>query len=205
MWREGISASSQPSQPSQNPSHARLVVAAPCPRSSAGAPASGRDCRHGDPLRSRRARSSRQRRRDQPDADGPARDRPAALILEHPDRRMVHSTVPPDIYFSYLTGALWAIAIALYGLRVATRGSVHSDRVAKFGDSVLIGRGTMDMAYWAIEPLVRGLARAGITANALTWAALVLGLGAGAAAAAGWYGLTVLLGTLSTVGDILDG
>jgi phosphatidylglycerophosphate synthase len=113
--------------------------------------------------------------------------------------------VRPDVYFSYLTGGLWFVLFALYGLRIASRGAVHSERVSKIGGNALVARGIMDATYWAIEPVVRGLAAAGITPNMLTWGALVLGLGAGAALALGWFGLACLLATVSTIGDILDG
>ena len=63
----------------------------------------------------------------------------------------------------------------------------------------------MDATYWAIEPVVRGLAAIGVTPNAMTWTALLLGLGAGVALALGWFGLATLLATMSTIGDILDG
>ena len=111
----------------------------------------------------------------------------------------------PDIYFCYATVALWAVAMTLYGLRIAARGVFHSERVSKIGGTALIGRGIMDATYWAIEPVVRGLAALGVTPNGLTWAALVLGVGAGGALAVGWFGLATLLATMSTIGDILDG
>jgi phosphatidylglycerophosphate synthase len=113
--------------------------------------------------------------------------------------------VRPDIYFLYATVALWAVAMTLYGVRIAARGVFHSERVSKIGGTALIGRGIMDATYWAIEPVVRGLAALGVTPNGLTWAALILGVGAGVALAVGWFGLATLLATMSTIGDILDG
>jgi CDP-diacylglycerol--glycerol-3-phosphate 3-phosphatidyltransferase len=113
--------------------------------------------------------------------------------------------VRPDIYFCYATVALWAVALTLYGVRIAARGVFHSDRVSKVGGTALLGRGVMDAAAWAIEPVGRGLAALGVTPNGLTWASLVLGLGAGVALAVGWFGLATLLATLSTIGDVLDG
>jgi phosphatidylglycerophosphate synthase len=113
--------------------------------------------------------------------------------------------VRPDVYFVYATAALWAIALTLYGVRIAARGVFHSERVSKIGGTALVGRGIMDATYWAIEPVVRGLAALGVTPNGLTWAALVLGIGAGGALAVGWFGLATLLATMSTIGDILDG
>jgi CDP-diacylglycerol--glycerol-3-phosphate 3-phosphatidyltransferase len=113
--------------------------------------------------------------------------------------------VRPDVYFCYVTAALWVIAAGLYAVRIAARGAVQSDRVSKIGGTAMFGRGLMDMTYWAIEPVVRGLVALGVTPNGLTWSALVLGLGAGLALALGWFGLATLLATLSTIGDILDG
>ena len=111
----------------------------------------------------------------------------------------------PDVYFCYVTGGLWVVALTLYGLRIASRGVFHSDRVSKIGGTAMVGRGIMDATYWAIDPVVRGLAALGVTPNGLTWSALVLGVGAGSALAFGWFGLATLLATLSTIGDILDG
>lgn len=110
-----------------------------------------------------------------------------------------------DAYFSIATAGLWVVALSLYGIRIASRGVFESERVSRIGGTALVGRGIMDATYWAIEPVVRGLVALGITPNALTWSALVLGLGAGVALAFGWFGLACLLATLSTVGDILDG
>lgn len=111
----------------------------------------------------------------------------------------------PDVYFCYVNGGLWVIAFALYGARMASRGAVHSDRVAKIGGNVLVSRGIMDATYWAIEPFVRLLARLGFTPNILTLISLVLGIGAGVALGFGWFGLACLLSTMSTLGDIFDG
>lgn len=110
-----------------------------------------------------------------------------------------------DVYFSIFTAALWAILIVLYLIRIAARGVFVSERVAKIGGTMMVGRGVMDATYWAIEPLVRALVALGITPNGLTWSALVLGIGAGFACGFGWYGVACLLATMSTIGDILDG
>jgi len=110
-----------------------------------------------------------------------------------------------DVYFTYLLAAMAGTAALLYGVRIAVRGVAHSDRVGKMGGNMLVGQGIMDWTYWAVEPIVRGTAALGITPNHLTWAALVLGLGAGVALAFGQFGLATLLATWSTIGDILDG
>jgi CDP-diacylglycerol--glycerol-3-phosphate 3-phosphatidyltransferase len=118
---------------------------------------------------------------------------------------LIAAVVRPDIYFCYATVAVWVVALSLYGIRIASRGVFHSERVSKIGGTPLVGRGIMDATYWAIEPLVRGLSALGVTPNGLTWSALVLGLGSGVALAFGWFGLATLLATMSTIGDILDG
>ena len=56
----------------------------------------------------------------------------------------------------------------------------------------------------AVEPVVRGLVWAGVTADQLAWAALVTGLGAGVALAVGWFGVACLLAICSAIGDSLD-
>ena len=49
------------------------------------------------------------------------------------------------------------------------------------------------------------LAHAGVSANAVTFAACAIGLGAAAAISAGWFGLGLLLLGISRLGDGLDG
>jgi phosphatidylglycerophosphate synthase len=110
-----------------------------------------------------------------------------------------------DAYFIYGMLVLVALTAAAYGVRVAVYGVARSERVAKIGGTALVGQELMDWTYWAVSPIVRGLAAMRITPNMLTWAAGVLGFGAGVALAFGWFGLACALATWSTVGDILDG
>jgi CDP-diacylglycerol--glycerol-3-phosphate 3-phosphatidyltransferase len=110
-----------------------------------------------------------------------------------------------DVDFTWITGALWLILFAAYGLRVARLGSYRSERVAGVGGTAIMGENIMQATYWGLEPVVRGLVGIGLTANGITTIALVLGLGAGVAVAFGWFGLACLLSTVSTLCDILDG
>src|SRR6266850_6296819 len=110
-----------------------------------------------------------------------------------------------DVYFVYFLAALCGLAAVMYGVRVATRGVARSERVGRIGGTPLVGQEIMDWTYWAIEPIVRGLAAMGATPNGLTWSALVFGLGAGVALAFKLFGLACLLATMCTIGDILDG
>jgi CDP-diacylglycerol---glycerol-3-phosphate 3-phosphatidyltransferase len=111
-----------------------------------------------------------------------------------------------DVDFSYLTGAVWVVLIVAYAIRVSRFGKFRSERVrGAGGGTVLVGESIMQATYWAIDPVVRGLVWLGATPNAITIAALVTGIAAGAAAAAGWFGLACLLATCSTISDVLDG
>lgn len=110
-----------------------------------------------------------------------------------------------DVYFAYFLCATLALAAVAYGVRVMVRGVARSERVGRIGGTALVGQEIMDWWYWLVDPIVGGLVALGITANGLTWSALVLGLGAGVALGFGWFGLACLLATCSTVCDILDG
>jgi CDP-diacylglycerol--glycerol-3-phosphate 3-phosphatidyltransferase len=111
-----------------------------------------------------------------------------------------------DAEFSYLTVAVWVVLIVAYAIRVSRFGKFRSERVHGVGGgTVLVGENIMQATYWAIDPVVRGLVRLGATPNAITLAALVTGIGAGAAVAAGRFGLACLLATCSAISDILDG
>ena len=113
--------------------------------------------------------------------------------------------VVKDVYFTYSLAAFFGLAAVMYGVRLAITGAARSERVGRIGGNMLVGREVMDWTYWALDPIVRGLAALGITANGLTWSALVFGTGAGVALAFGQWGLATLLATLSTICDILDG
>ena len=110
-----------------------------------------------------------------------------------------------DAYFIYGMLVLVALTAAAYGVRVMVWGVARSERVAKIGGTPILGQELMDWTYWAMSPIVRGLAAARITPNMLTWAACVLGFGAGVALGFGWFGLACALATWSVLGDILDG
>ncbi len=110
-----------------------------------------------------------------------------------------------DVWFSYATGSLWVVLFAAYALRVRTAGAYRSERVEGVGGTAIMGQNMMAATYWGLDPLVRALVAVGLSANGVTTIALVLGIGAGAAVATGWFGLACLLSTVSTLCDILDG
>jgi phosphatidylglycerophosphate synthase len=110
-----------------------------------------------------------------------------------------------DLYFAIFSAAITALALSTYGIRLLVRGAASSDRTAKVQASVLLGRGLIEMGYWAMTPLARGCVALGISANALTWASMAVAAGSGVALATGRFGLASMLMYLSTIGDVLDG
>ncbi|NDD05830.1 MAG: CDP-alcohol phosphatidyltransferase family protein, partial [Proteobacteria bacterium] len=103
-----------------------------------------------------------------------------------------------------LIGILGLVVVA-YSFRLVFRGRAQFDRVEKQGGSVLLGKGLMEMAYWALQPVARFLIFLKITPNQLSWASLVLGGMAGTALAYGYFGFGALFSTYSAFLDTLDG
>ncbi len=103
--------------------------------------------------------------------------------------------------------AIPAAAALAYGARmlVGGRGRARSERVDRDGGSALLAKSVMEMFYWAIAPVGRACVRLGISANAITFASLALGIAAGVAVAVGHLGAGALLAGLCAACDALDG
>lgn len=116
-------------------------------------------------------------------------------------------STPPnaDLACSLALVAIPAAAALAYGARVTLRGRARSERVEREGHSALLAKGVMEMFHWAIAPAGAACVRLGISANAVTFASLGLGIAAGVAVAAGHLGVGALLAGLCSVGDALDG
>jgi len=101
--------------------------------------------------------------------------------------------------------SLLGVVAALYGIRVLRRGAARFARVERDKGSALFGASLMQMGYWALDFVGRGLSAMGATANGISVASLVLGAGAGVALAFGHFGVGALLAVMSALGDTLDG
>jgi CDP-diacylglycerol--glycerol-3-phosphate 3-phosphatidyltransferase len=101
--------------------------------------------------------------------------------------------------------ALLLLVGALYGVRVMVSGVATFERVEKDQGSALLGRSTMQMGYWALDHVGRWLVALGATANGVSIASLLFGIGAGVALAFGHFGLGAALAVVSGLGDTLDG
>lgn len=103
-----------------------------------------------------------------------------------------------------LLGIVVLVGLA-YSFRVILRGRAEFERVNKQGGSVLLGKGLMEMTYWALQPVGRFLVFIGVTPNQLSWGSLVFGGLAGTALAYGYFGFGALFATYSALLDALDG
>jgi phosphatidylglycerophosphate synthase len=101
--------------------------------------------------------------------------------------------------------SLLGLVVVLYGLRVLVRGAARFERVERDKGSALFSASLMQMGYWALDFVGRGLAAVGATANSISVASLVFGILAGVAFAFGHFGAGALLAIVSALGDTLDG
>ncbi|NBV50637.1 CDP-alcohol phosphatidyltransferase family protein [bacterium] len=110
-----------------------------------------------------------------------------------------------DLVNTIVLVGILALILVAYSFRLALKGRAQFDRVDKQGGSVLLGKGLMEMAYWALQPVARFLVYIKVTPNQLSWASLVLGGMAGTALAYGYFGFGALFSTYSAFLDTLDG
>ena len=110
-----------------------------------------------------------------------------------------------DVVNTVVLVGLLGLVLVAYTFRLALKGRAQFDRVDKQGGSVLLGKGLMEMAYWALQPVARFLVFLKVTPNQLSWASLVLGGLAGTSLAYGYFGFGALFATYSAFLDTLDG
>lgn len=101
--------------------------------------------------------------------------------------------------------ALIAAVIVLAGIARARAPGASHGRVAAEGGTLFLGKGLMNLGYFWIEQLSRLAVRSGLAASMLSWGSLLLGLGAGACVAAGYFGFAAWALALSGLADGLDG
>ena len=103
-----------------------------------------------------------------------------------------------------LFGSTLVVAVA-YGSRVSRVGAARHARLDRAGSSPFLGRAATEMGYWAMAPASRACIALGITANAVSWTSLALGILAGVALGVGHFGLAAALSIVSSACDALDG
>ena len=85
-----------------------------------------------------------------------------------------------------------------------TPGKRHA-RVAREGGTIFLGEAIMHWGYAWIDRLARVALKLGLSATAVSWLSLFLGLASGLGMAWGHFGLAAWLLTLSGLGDGMDG
>lgn len=109
-----------------------------------------------------------------------------------------------DLVFSIALLAATFLGSCAYAARTVSFGSAPAPRPAG-GCTRPRTAPWANIWTWALQPLVRVLARAGVPANAISWSSLALGIGAGSAIGLGHFGAGAALSLASTACDTLDG
>ncbi len=108
------------------------------------------------------------------------------------------------VYSEILIVTAFVLALA-YAIRMMKRGRARYERLDRQGGSFLLSKRVMEMGYWAIQPVMHLMVYLGISADALSWGALILGLGAGVSLALGHFGIASIIATVAALLDSLDG
>ncbi len=104
--------------------------------------------------------------------------------------------------------ALWGIlASALVSFAIASLawGRRGHERLAREQGLPLLGKVPMEAVYAAILPVGRGLARIGVSANAVSITSLAIAAAAGVLFAMGHFGAGAAVAVVATLADALDG
>jgi CDP-diacylglycerol--glycerol-3-phosphate 3-phosphatidyltransferase len=110
-----------------------------------------------------------------------------------------------DGAFSLGLVAASLVVAGAYAGRVSRAGPARYTRVDRAGSSLLLGKGAMQMGYWAMRPVAAACIALGISANAVSWASLAFGASAGFALACGHFGIGAVFSVVSSLCDALDG
>ncbi len=101
--------------------------------------------------------------------------------------------------------AILALVMVAYSVKLILKGRTQYDRINRQGGSVLMGRGMMEVGYWALQPIAKLLVFLHVTPNQISWASLVFGGISGTALAYGYFGFAALFACYSAFMDCLDG
>jgi CDP-diacylglycerol--glycerol-3-phosphate 3-phosphatidyltransferase len=93
-----------------------------------------------------------------------------------------------------------AVAFAFAALTEGRRAALEAKH-----RSIALPRLASTIAHWALDPMVRVLVAADVSANAITSCSLVAGIAAGLALAVGHFGVAAALLVAASLGDALDG
>ena len=109
-----------------------------------------------------------------------------------------------DLICSFVLLFWLVLTFAAYAVRRAMLGRASSKRL-KGVESAMLGRSTMEAAYWFFAPMVGLLYRLKVSPNMVTGASLAPLLAAAVAASMGHFGVGALLAAAGSFCDLLDG
>ncbi|OFZ18719.1 MAG: hypothetical protein A2X94_05905 [Bdellovibrionales bacterium GWB1_55_8] len=110
-----------------------------------------------------------------------------------------------NVAYIILLITLPLLLVAAYSIRILLKGRAHFDRVDRQGGSRFLGKGLMEMGYWAMQPLGKLLVFFQVTPNQISWTSLLFGFLAGTCLVFGHYGSAAAMMTVAALLDSLDG
>jgi CDP-diacylglycerol--glycerol-3-phosphate 3-phosphatidyltransferase len=111
----------------------------------------------------------------------------------------------PDFLASFLL-IVAALAVAsVYLIKVQIAGRPRFERIDLQGGSRLLGKGIMEMAYWAMLPVASAMVKLGVSANLITCSTAVFGAISGVILATGHFGFASAVGAIAAMLDSIDG
>jgi len=111
----------------------------------------------------------------------------------------------PDILVSKVLLLSAVLLIFVYLFRVRFKGHAYFDRVERQGGSPLLSKSVMELGYWVIQPFSHLAIHWRISANAISFGAVLFGALTGVFLALGHFGVAALLGIVCGAMDALDG
>jgi CDP-diacylglycerol--glycerol-3-phosphate 3-phosphatidyltransferase len=109
--------------------------------------------------------------------------------------------IDADLICSGALLALAAVVLLAYGVRSTARSGKGTSATTRPG----LPGWVKELAQWALEPVVRWVVRAGISASSITGMSLVLGTGSGVLLALGHFGIAGIVLVVASLGDTVDG
>lgn len=110
-----------------------------------------------------------------------------------------------DLLASLLVIGLIAGVLLTFAIRFASGSKPEYARIDRTGGSRILGRRVMDIGYWMLLPIGRGLCAVGATPNTVSFISLGLGVVSAVAVGDGLFGIACLFGAFSGLLDTVDG
>ena len=114
-------------------------------------------------------------------------------------------TLNVDLTLTLMLLSSTVLLCVVYGVRSVKRGKAEYDRIEKQGSSALLNKNLMNMTYWGLQPIGDLCILLGLSPNAISGIALVMGALAAIALGFGHFGTAGFLAAISSLLDAVDG